>query len=151
VEEKMAAAERSEVVDVPLKKLYAVIVDYASYPRFVTGVNAVKVLQKSEASAHVHFDVEMMKKVDYTLNMKEEIDADERSAKVSWSLLNSKFFKISNGLWELKSLGPNKTQVLYKLEIEFDFPVPGFVLKKLVASALPKTIREFSDEALRRP
>jgi ribosome-associated toxin RatA of RatAB toxin-antitoxin module len=99
----------------------------------------------------VHFDVEMMKKVDYTLNMKEEIDADERSAKVSWSLLNSKFFKISNGLWELKSLGPNKTQVLYKLEIEFDFPVPGFVLKKLVASALPKTIREFSDEALRRP
>jgi hypothetical protein len=54
-------------------------------------------------------------------------------------------------LWELKSLGPNKTQVLYKLEIDFDFPVPGFVLKKLVASALPKTIREFSDEALRRP
>lgn len=146
----MAAAERSEIVNVPLKKLFDAICDYNSYSKFVTGVNTVKVLNKTPAGTQVHFEVEMMKKVDYTLLMKEEIDAEARAAKISWTLENSKFFKISNGLWDLKSLGENKTQVLYKLEIEFDFPVPGFVLKKLVASALPKTIKEFSDEAMTR-
>jgi coenzyme Q-binding protein COQ10 len=143
----MAAAERTEIVDVPLAKLYQAICDYDAYPKFVTGVNAVKVIEKAEDSAKVHFDVEMMKKVEYSLNLKQEKDPEDRSAKVSWTLADSKFFKISNGLWELKSLGPEKTQVLYKLEIEFSFPAPGFVLKKLVASALPKTIREFSEQA----
>jgi len=146
----MAAAERTEIVDIPLKKIFETICDYGSYPKFVTGVNGVKILEKTEKAAQVHFDVEMMKKVDYTLSMKEEIDAEGRSARVSWNLLKSSFFKISNGLWELKSLGQDKTQVLYKLEIDFDFPVPGFVLKKLVASALPKAIKEFTDEASKR-
>jgi ribosome-associated toxin RatA of RatAB toxin-antitoxin module len=143
----MAAAERTEIVDVPLAKLYKAICDYDSYPKFVTGASKVKVLSRDGNAAKVQFDVEMMKRVEYTLNLREEIDAEGRSARVSWTLDSSKFFKISNGLWELKVLGPDKTQVLYKLELEFDFPVPGFVLKKLVASALPKAIQDFTDQA----
>ncbi len=143
----MAAAERSEIIDVPLKKMFQAICDYSSYPKFVTGVKSVDVKSQDEKGAKVHFDVEMMKRVEYTLNLSQQIDSEERNARVSWSLDNSKFFKISNGLWELKSLGPDKTEVLYKLEIDFSFPAPGFVLKKLVAGALPKTIQEFASRA----
>jgi ribosome-associated toxin RatA of RatAB toxin-antitoxin module len=143
----MAAAERTDIVDVPLNKLYQAICDYDNYPKFVTGASNVKLLSREGNASRVQFDVEMMKRVEYVLKIKEEIDPEGRSARVSWTLDSSKFFKISNGLWELKALGPEKTQVLYKLELEFEIPVPGFVLKKLVASALPKTIQEFSDRA----
>jgi ribosome-associated toxin RatA of RatAB toxin-antitoxin module len=143
----MAAAERKEIVDVPLRKMFDAICDYDSYSNFATGVKKVNVIEKEGDQARVHFDVEMMKRVEYTLDLKHEIDEDERSAKVSWSLVDSKFFKINNGLWELKSLGENKTEVLYKLEIDFSFPAPGFVLKKLVAGALPQTIKEFTKHA----
>jgi len=143
----MAAAERTEIVDVPLNKLYQAICDYDSYPKFVTGASKVKLVSRDGNTALVQFDVEMMKRVEYTLKLKEEPDAEGRNARVSWTLDSSKFFKISNGLWELKALGPDKTQVMYKLELEFEFPVPGFVLKKLVASALPKTIQDFTERA----
>ncbi|MEO5666440.1 MAG: SRPBCC family protein [Bdellovibrionota bacterium] len=143
----MAAAERTDIVDVPLNKLYQAICDYDNYAKFVTGATRVKLLSREGNTAKVQFEVEMMKRVEYTLKIKEELDSEGRSARVSWVLDSSKFFKISNGLWELKALGPDKTQVMYKLELEFDIPVPGFVLKKLVASALPKTIQEFSDRA----
>jgi len=143
----MAAAERTDIVDVPLSKLYQAICDYNNYPEFVTGASRVALLSREGNIAKVHFDVEMMKRVEYVLKLKEELDAEGRSARISWTLDSSKFFKISNGLWELKALGPDKTQVLYKLELEFEIPVPGFVLKKLVASALPKTIQEFTDRA----
>jgi ribosome-associated toxin RatA of RatAB toxin-antitoxin module len=143
----MAAAERTEIVDVPLIKIYEAIRDYENYPSFVTGASQVKVLSRDGNVVTVQFDVEMMKRVEYVLNLKEDLDAEGRSARISWNLESSKFFKINNGLWELKALGPEKTQVLYKLEVEFDFPVPGFVLKKLVASALPKTIQDFSTRA----
>ncbi len=143
----MAAAERTEIVDVPLGKMFQAICDYKSYPSFVTGVKSVDVKSSTDSGAKVHFDVEMMKRVEYTLDLSQVIDAEERNARVSWKLDESKFFKISNGLWELKSLGPDKTEVLYKLEIDFAFPAPGFVLKKLVAGALPKTIQEFTKRA----
>jgi ribosome-associated toxin RatA of RatAB toxin-antitoxin module len=143
----MAVAERKEIVDVPLKKLYEAITGYDSYPKFVSGVNAVKVLERGAGTARVHFEVEMMKKVDYSLNLKDEIAADDRSARVSWTQDASKFFKTNNGLWELKSMGPSKTEVLYRLEIDFNFPVPGFMLKTLVASALPKAIHDFTERA----
>lgn len=143
----MAAAERKEIVDVSVEKLFQAICDYAAYPSFVTGVKSVNVIEENGDEAKVHFDVEMMKRVEYTLKLRKEIKDEAREARVSWSLDESKFFKISNGLWELKSLGPDKTEVLYKLEIDFAFPAPGFVLKKLVAGALPKTIKEFSERA----
>ena len=143
----MAAAERTEIVDVSLSKLFKAICDYSAYPSFVTGVKSVDIKSSDEKTSKVHFDVEMMKRVEYTLDLSQEMDVEERHARVSWSLDESKFFKISNGLWELKSLGPDKTEVLYKLEIDFAFPAPGFVLKKLVAGALPKTIQEFTNRA----
>lgn len=143
----MAVAERKEIVDVPLKKLFEAITNYADYSKFVAGVNAVQVIERGPGTAKVHFEVEMMKKVDYSLNLKDEISEDERTARVSWTQDQSKFFKTNNGLWELKSLGPTKTEVLYRLEIDFNFPVPGFMLKTLVASALPKAIHDFSEKA----
>ena len=56
----MAAAERTEIVDVSLSKLFKAICDYSAYPSFVTGVKSVDIKSSDDKSAKVHFDVEMM-------------------------------------------------------------------------------------------
>jgi coenzyme Q-binding protein COQ10 len=143
----MAAAERSEVINIPLSKFYDVIRDFQKYPEFVSSVKKTQVLSKEGSKSRVHFDIELMKRLEYSIDLNEEMDPEGKWAKISWTLGESKFFKVNNGLWSLKALGPDKTEVLYRLELEFTFSVPGFVLKTLVAGALPKAINEFVERA----
>lgn len=143
----MAAAERREVLDIPLTNLYKAITDYSSYPEFVSGVKATKVLSNGGNKKKVHFDMEMVKRLQYVVEVSEEFDAEKGEAKIWWSLVESSFFKVNNGWWSLKSLGPKQTEVTYKIELDFAFPVPGFVLKGLISNNLPAAIRDFSRRA----
>ena len=47
----------------------------------------------------------------------------------------------------MKRLTPTSVEVLYKLDLEFGISVPGFVLKGLIAKALPQAIQEFAGHA----
>jgi ribosome-associated toxin RatA of RatAB toxin-antitoxin module len=59
-------------------------------------------------------------------------------------------FKKNNGWWILKSLGSQKTEVTYKLEVDFNFTVPGFILKGLIQKSLPGAVKDFCEETKRR-
>lgn len=144
----MAEAQHRQVVDVSLKKLYQAILDFEKYPRFASGVKQAQVLEKTTASTVVQMQVEMMKKIDYSISVKSEY-SDEK-AKVWWNLKEGDFFQKNDGLWELSSLGPEKTQVTYKLDLEFSVSVPSFILKGLIKTSLPKAVEEFTAEAKRR-
>jgi coenzyme Q-binding protein COQ10 len=142
----MASAELTEVVDLPIKSLFSAITDYDNYPRFVTGMKAVSV-NGSGQNKVVEFDLEMMKRFQYSVNMRESFDEASGQAEISWTLKNSGLFKVNNGCWKLKSLGPTKTQVTYSLEVEFSFGVPGFILNGLVKKNIPANIKSFSQWA----
>ena len=47
-------------------------------------------------------------------------------------------------------MGPEKTQVTYKLDLEFSVNVPSFILKGLIKTSLPKAVEDFTAEAKRR-
>ena len=81
----------------------------------------------------------MMKDVQYVLDHVE----DKTNGIVSWTLVESDSFKKNNGRWELKAAGPGKTDVRYELEIEFNFPVPGLILNRLVKGSLPSMVNGF--------
>ncbi len=142
----MASAERTEVVDLSLHDIYQVVVDYESYPQFVTGVKSAKVGQDGQNKT-ILFDMEMIKRLQYSVKVLENLDEKAGTAHIHWTLLKSDFFKKNNGGWKLKSLGPNKTEVTYHLDVEFSFMVPGFILKGLIANAMPSAIREFTERA----
>ena len=144
----MAEAQHRQLVDVPLKKLYQAILDFEQYPRFASGVKQAQVLEKKEDSTVVQMQVEMMKKIDYSISVKSEY-SDEK-AKVWWNLKEGDFFQKNDGLWELTAVGPEKTQVSYKLDLEFSVSVPSFILKGLIKTSLPKAVEEFTAEAKRR-
>jgi len=143
----MAAAEKTETVRVNIKKLYAAIMDVGTYPSFVTGMKEARVLEDQGETKKVHFDLEMMKRLQYSVNLRSQFDEAKQEARVDWSLDRSEFFKVNNGSWTLKAKSSEETTVTYKLEVEFTFPVPGFILKGLIANGLPSAIREFSEQA----
>ncbi len=146
----MASAERQEILDLPLESIYRVICDFEKYPEFVSGMKATRIVEKiDDSQKKVFFDIDMVKRVQYTVKIRESLAADKQTAQVDWSLVESDFLKVSNGLWVLKSLGPQKTEVKYRLEVEFNFSVPGFMLKGLIATSMPKAIEEFKNRALK--
>lgn len=144
----MAEAQHRQIVDVPLKKLYQAILDFEKYPRFASGVKQAQVLEKTSDLTIVQMQVEMMKKIDYSISVQSEY-SDEK-AKVWWNLKEGDFFQKNDGLWELTSVGPEKTQVTYKLDLEFSVSVPSFILKSLIKTSLPKAVEDFTAEAKRR-
>jgi ribosome-associated toxin RatA of RatAB toxin-antitoxin module len=138
----MAQAEHREVLSCDRDTLFKVIADYASYPSFVDGVKSVKV-DRDGGKIQASYAVSMVKDVSYRLNHVE----DSAQGVISWTLLDSDFFKKNDGRWELKSVGPGKTEALYRLDVEFKIPVPGFMLSRLVKGSLPSMVKSFEKRA----
>lgn len=135
----MAQAEHTATYDVDADQLMKAVTDYEKYPEFVDGMKKVTVERKgSEVIAH--YELSMMgKDMSYSLKLKEEPE----SGHLSWSLLKSEFFKVNNGDWLIERLGPGKCKARYFSEVEFTFPVPGFVLKPMVKATVPKMMEGF--------
>lgn len=140
----MARAERTEVFDVPVSKMYQAIIDYKAYPEFVDGVESTQVTNESADGATVTMNLNLIKKISYTIKLSHKKDQE-----VNWSLVSGDIMKVNNGRWTLKSLGDNKTEVTYSLEVELKgfFPGLGMVEKTLVSTNLPLTMKAFSKKA----
>ena len=139
----MAQAEHKQVVSVDSAKFFKAITQYEEYPKFVEGCNGVQVERKGSGEARTTYKMNIMKDISYTLDHKESAD----QKKMEWSLVKSDTLKKNIGRWELTPLGEGKTEVKYAIEIEFNIPVPGFVLNQLVKSSIPSMIRSFEKRA----
>jgi ribosome-associated toxin RatA of RatAB toxin-antitoxin module len=139
----MAEAEFHQVLLIDRDKLFQAITSYENYPKFVEGCTGVQVERKGPGQAKVTYRVSMMKDIVYTLEMTE----DNAAGVVRWSLVDSDFFKKNNGVWELKEAGPGKTDVRYKLDVEFKISVPGFILNRMVKGNLPGMVKSFEKQA----
>lgn len=140
----MAKAERTETFDVPADKFYKAIIDYSNYPAFVDGVKSVDLKNASEAGAELTMNLNIIKEISYTINLKHVPNQE-----VNWSLIKGDLMKVNNGRWTLKDLGNGKTEVTYSLEVELKgfFPGLGMVEKTLVSTNLPLTMKAFAKRA----
>ena len=139
----MAQAEHKQVVSVDAEQFFKAITQYENYPKFVDGCKGIQVERKGPGEARTHYKMNIMRDVEYTLDHKEFPD----QKKMEWNLVKSDMIKKNTGRWELTSMGAGKTEVKYSIEIEFNIPVPGFVLNQLVKSSIPSMIRGFEKQA----
>lgn len=140
----MAQAEHEEVLSVPRDKLFATITRYEDYPRFVDGCSTVQVERKGSGQARVRYSISVLgKEGTYVLDHRE----DAAAGTVEWTLVESNLFKKNTGRWQLSDAGAGKTKAKYTLEMEFTFPVPGFILSGLVKKSLPTMVRSFATQA----
>ena len=139
----MAQTEYKAVVAVPRDKFFQALVRYEDYPKFVDGCREVKVERKGVGEARATYKMNIIRDIQYTLDHRESAD----QSALEWRLVSSDLLKKNIGRWTLRDAGPGKTEVSYQIEIEFNIPVPGFVLSSLVKSSIPSMIRGFEKQA----
>ena len=125
-------------IDAPAEACFAVAADVASYPEWATGVRETEVLDHDETGrpARAHFVIDgMVKEIAYDL-----VYTYDEPNSISWKAEPGPDLKAMDGSYTFKSLGAERTEVVYALRADPAFTIPGFlrrqVEKQIVGTAL---------------
>lgn len=138
----MTDVNKTEVFNAPIENVYKVLADYESYPKYMDGVKNVTVVSSDGNKSVVEYDISIIKKFNYQLNL---VAVEPTS--ISWTFKSGDIFAKNTGAWTLKDLGDGKTEVNYKVEVDFKVKVPGMISKKLVSSNLPSLMKSVEKRA----
>jgi coenzyme Q-binding protein COQ10 len=134
----MPAATRSIVIDAPMETVFGVITNYEQYPEFLLEVKRVRTSQRNGPEVEVHYEVDVVKTIRYTLRLKEE-----RPNRVSWTFVKGELIRDNRGQWLLESAGEGRTRATYSIEMALGPLVPKSIVNLLVESSLPKMLEAF--------
>lgn len=142
----MKSAVRSIEIDVPIDRVYALLVDVPSYPGFVPAQTRAEVLEASEGRWRVRFQLSVARKLDYILDL-----TGESPERLSWTLVEGDMMEKNDGGWTLESIDDGRrTRATYELAVELKGFVPRSVTQGLIEKTLPLTLEAFKKEAERR-
>ncbi|HEY8025507.1 MAG TPA: hypothetical protein VIF60_13130 [Burkholderiaceae bacterium] len=147
------------IVNAPVSKLCAVILDFPAYPGFMPNTDQTRVVQATDAFSIIDMTLKLplgkIKK--YRLRMEPKIAEPKNataSCHLSWKMVQQPALKQeetiadTSGYWDLQPLATDKTKSVVKYFVYSDpGPVPmglGWVVDSLGKDSLPKTL-----EALR--
>ena len=142
----MPGATRSIVIDVPMDKLFAVIADYQSYPKFLPEVKSIRTSKRQGSEVDVQYEIEVLKKIRYTLRLREE-----PPNLISWTFVEGELMRDNRGRWLLEPAGEGKTKATYSIEMKLGPLVPKSIVNALVDSSLPKMLEAFKKRAESQP
>jgi ribosome-associated toxin RatA of RatAB toxin-antitoxin module len=129
--------------------VYAVVVDFAAYPRLFPEIKAVRVLSTGGKRVRAEFRGNIVLPFRYVL----DLDCDPEALTVDWRYVEGEVVKSSEGCWRF-SAEAGGARVQYQVAIEISAPVPGFLLRKitdgLVSLSLPAMFASVEREALIR-
>ena len=138
----MPAATRSIVIDAPVEKVFQIVTDYDRYAEFLPEVKRVSTSERSGNRVQVHYEVDVIKRIQYTLRMQEE-----PPHRVTWSFVKGEVMKDNHGSWLLEPAGEGKTKATYTIEMALGPLVPKTIVKALVEGSLPKMLEAFKRRA----
>jgi ribosome-associated toxin RatA of RatAB toxin-antitoxin module len=138
----MAGATRSIVINAPVEKVFDVIIQYERYGEFLSEVKEVRTSNRQGNEVSVHYKVDVVKTIKYTIRVKEE-----RPTRMSWSFVEGEFMKDNKGHWLLEPAGEGKTKATYTVEMALGALVPKSVVNALVETSLPKMLEAFKRRA----
>jgi ribosome-associated toxin RatA of RatAB toxin-antitoxin module len=101
-------------------------------------VKAVKVLSRRKAQADVEMEVDVLRRIRYSISL-----IERPYASVEWTLKESSVFKTNTGGWYLELLGRSKTEVTYVADIGFPLPIPKSLSNMILQVRLPKMLELF--------
>jgi ribosome-associated toxin RatA of RatAB toxin-antitoxin module len=134
----MPGATRSIVINAPMERVFSVIADYAKYPEFLPEVKNIRTSRRQGTDLDVHYEVEVLKKIRYTLRIKEE-----PPNRISWTFVEGELMRDNRGQWVLEAAGEGKTRATYSIEMKLGPLVPKSIVNVLVDSSLPKMLEAF--------
>ncbi len=138
----MPGATRSVVINTPVEQVFAVIKDYQKYPEFLPEVKSTRISNRRGNEVDVHYEVDVLKKIRYTLKLKEE-----PPNRISWTFVEGELMRDNRGHWLLEDIGGGKTRATYNIEMKLGPLVPKSIVNALVDSSLPKMLEAFKKRA----
>jgi coenzyme Q-binding protein COQ10 len=139
----MPEAKRTIIINAPASVLFKVITDYERYPEFLKEVEKIDVLSRSDGRARVRYTVNLIKRVQYTIDLTEI-----QHSSVRWTLVESGIMKFNDGGWALRDLGDGRTEATYGLEVRpKGVFVPKRIMSMLTDKSLPATLEAFKKRA----
>jgi len=129
--------------------VYAVVVDFAAYPRLFPEIKEARVLSMEGKRVRAEFRGNIVVPFRYVL----DLDCDPDALTVDWRYVEGEVIKNSEGSWRFSSEGGG-ARVDYRVATEISAPLPGFLLRKitdgLVALSLPAMFASVEREARAR-
>ena len=138
----MAGASRTIIINAPMEKVYDIVTQYEKYREFLTEVKEVRTSGRQGNEVLVHYKVDVVKTIKYTIRVKEE-----RPTKMSWTFVEGEFMKDNKGSWVLEPAGEGKTKATYTVEMALGALVPKSIVNALVDTSLPKMLEAFKRRA----
>ncbi|WP_224360708.1 type II toxin-antitoxin system RatA family toxin [Hyalangium versicolor] len=138
----MPGATRSIVINAPVEKVFDTIIQYDKYAEFLSEVKEIRTSNRQGNEVNVHYKVDVVKTVKYTIRSKEE-----RPHRVSWTFVEGEFMKDNKGSWVLEPAGEGKTKATYTVEMALGALVPKTIVNALVDTSLPKMLEAFKRRA----
>jgi coenzyme Q-binding protein COQ10 len=128
----MPGASRSIVINAPADKVFDVVAGYDKYPEFMSEVKEVKTSNRKGNQVDVHYKVDLMKTIKYSLRM-----VEERPGRLSWTFIEGEFMKDNKGSWVFEPAGEGQTKATYSIEMALGPLVPKTIVNALVEQRLP--------------
>lgn len=120
---------REVVIDTPVERFYALVMDFARYPEFVPGVKSCRPkLPEPDGTIDADYEVDVgVKVIRYRLR-----HVPVPPTALTWSLVSGDWMKVVNGAWELADAG-GKTRARYSIEVQVNKPalVPQSVVDRV--------------------
>ncbi|QRK05552.1 SRPBCC family protein [Archangium violaceum] len=138
----MAGATRSIVINAPPEKVFDVIVDYDHYAEFIPEVKKLRTSDRKGNEVKLHYEVNIVKTIHYTLLAKEE-----RPKRMSWTFVEGEVMKDNQGSWVLEPEGEGRTKATYTVDMALGPLVPKAIINGLVEQSLPKMLEAFKRRA----
>jgi len=138
----MPGATRSVTIDAPADRVFDVIVDYDRYAEFLPEVKEVRSADRRGNEVDVHYGIDLVKRIHYTLHM-----IEDRPRSVRWSFVRGELMRDNKGSWTLEPTPDGKTRATYSIEVGVGPLVPRSIVNALVDQSLPKMLEAFKKRA----
>ena len=130
-------------------EVYAVVTDFAAYPRLFPEFKETRVVSTSGNTVRVEFRAQAVIAVRYVL----DLVCDASALAVDWTFVEGEVVTGSTGSWRFQGSGDGTT-IDYRAALDIKAPLPGFLLRKvtdgLVAASLPNMFASIEREVRRR-
>jgi len=138
----MAGATRSIIINAPPEKVFDVITSYDHYADFLPEVKKVSTSDRQGNEVKVHYEVNVVKTIRYTILVREE-----RPLRMNWSFVSGEVMRDNKGSWVLEPEGEGRTKATYTVEMALGPLVPKAIVNGLVDQSLPKMLEAFKRRA----
>lgn len=134
----MAKAQITDVFNCTPQEFFDLVVDYESYPEFLTEMKDVKITKQTKTSKTMECTVSVVKTFSYELVTKEKAPKS-----VVFEFTKGDIFKSLKGSWTIEDAPKKKCHVTYDIEASFGLLVPSMISNKLVSVNLPSMMKAF--------